>query len=218
YPKPHATSYVVETEKPAVAVVCRLSDEQHLSRPPKDDRPATLYVSHHSADAELRDEPLVAELVKADPKAAFYALDVRGVGESRPDTCGGPNQFLAPYGSDYFYAIYGLMLDRPYVGQKTFDVLRVLDWLRDVGHKEIHLVARGWGAIPATFAALISDIVTRVTLKNALTSYEDVARAETYAWPLSGFVPGVLASFDLPDCYRALEAKKLKQIDPRGAG
>ena len=26
-----------------------------------------------------------------------------------------------------------------------------------------------------------------------------------------------LASFDLPDCYRALEAKKLKQVEPWGA-
>ncbi len=217
YPKPHATTYVIETEKPAVAVVYRLSDQPHFSRPPKDEGAAILYVSHHSADAELRDEPLVAELVKAEPKTAFYACDVRGVGESRPDTCGGSNQFLTPYGNDYFYAIHGLMLDRPYVGQKTFDVLRVLDWLRDIGHKEVHLVAKGWGALPATFAAVLSDLVTRVTLKNALTSYADVARSETYAWPLSSFVPGVLKAFDLDDCYKALGAKKLKQIEPWGA-
>jgi len=30
-------------------------------------------------------------------------------------------------------------------------------------------------------------------------------------------VPGVLQSFDLPDCYRALTAKQLRQIDPWGA-
>jgi hypothetical protein len=59
--------------------------------------------------------------------------------------------------------------------------------------------------------------VTRLTLKNALTSFDDVAQSETYSWPLSAFVPGVLSSFDLPDCYRVLEAKKLKQIDPRRA-
>ena len=55
-----------------------------------------------------------------------------------------------------------------------------------------------------------------MTLKNALTSYADVATSEHYDWPLSAFVPGVLATFDLPDCYRALEAKKLRQIEPRG--
>jgi pimeloyl-ACP methyl ester carboxylesterase len=142
-------------------------------------------------------------------------MDVRGIGESRPDTCG-VNQFLVPYGNDYFYAIHGLMLDRPYAGQKTFDVLRVLDWLAAVGHKEVHLVAKGWGAIPATFAAVLSDRVARVTLKNALTSYAEVAMAETYSWPLSSFVPSVLMYFDLPDCYQAIEAKKLKQIDPWG--
>jgi hypothetical protein len=216
YPKPHATTYAVETEKGIAAIVYRLSTEAHLSRPLKDEKPAILYVSHHSADAELRDEPLLVELVKAEPDSAFYAMDVRGVGESKPDTCGGSNQFLLPYGNDYFYAIHGLMLDRPYVGQKTFDVLRVLDWLGDVGHKEVRLVAKGWGTIPATFAAVLSDRVTRVTLKNALTSFEEVARSETYTWPLSSFVPDVLKSFDLPECYRALEAKKLRQIEPWG--
>jgi hypothetical protein len=216
YPKAAATTYAIETEPPAVALVYRLSDQAYLSRPPKDEGPAILYVSHHSADAELRDEPLIAELVKAEPKTAFYACDVRGIGESRPDTCGS-NQFLTPYGSDYFYAIHGIMLDRPYVGQKTFDVLRVLAWLKDIGHKEVHLVAKGWGTFPATFAAVLSGLVTRVTLKNALTSYSDVAQSETYTWPLSTFVPGALRSFDLDECYKALEAKKLKQIDPLGA-
>jgi hypothetical protein len=199
-------------------VVYRLSDQLHLSRPPKDQKPAILYVSHHSADAELREEPLVGELIQAEPDTAFYACDVRGVGESRPDTCGGADQYLAPYGNDYFYAIHGLMLDRPYAGQKTHDLLRVLDWLRDIGHKEIHLVAKGWGAIPATFAAVLSDAVGRVTLKNALTSYAAVAETETYAWPLSALVPDALRSFDLDDCYTALAAKKLTQIEPWDAG
>lgn len=217
YPKPHATTYAVGTEKGIFAVVYRLSDQAHYSRPTKSDKPAILYVSHHSADAELRDEPLLAELVKAEPDISFYAMDVRGVGESRPDTCGGSDQFLKPYGNDFFYAIHGLMLDRPYVGQKTFDVLRVLDWLRGIGHKEVHLVAKGWGTIPATFAAVLSGRVTRVTLKNALTSFGHVATSETYAWPLSSFVLGVLTHFDLHDCYHELRRKNLNQIEPLGA-
>jgi dienelactone hydrolase len=215
YPARHAATYAVETEPGIFAVVYRLSDEPHLSRPPRDERPAVLYVSHHSADADLRDEPLVRELLKAEPKSAFYACDVRGIGESRPDTCGA-DQFLRPYGSDYFYAIYSIMLDRPYVGRKTFDLLRVLDWLSSFGHKQVHLAGKGWGCLPAAFAALLSEAVARVTLKNAPTSYADIATSETYDWPLSAFVPGVLTAFDLPDCYRALEAKKLRQIDPRG--
>ena len=61
------------------------------------------------------------------------------------------------------------------------------------------------------------DTIKAVTLKQALTSFSDVAEAEDYDWPLSSFLPGVLASFDLPDCYRALEPKGLRLIEPRGA-
>jgi len=209
YPKPHATAYVLETDAPAIAVVYRLSDEAHFARPPKSDAPAILYVSHHSADAELRDELLIAEVMKAEPKATVYACDVRGVGETKPDTCGGPGQFLTPYGSDYFLAIHGIMLDRPYPGQKTFDLLRTLDWLARFGHTDVHLVAKGWGTIPATFAALLHESVKRVTLKDALKSYHEVATNELYRWPLSSFVPDSLLRFDLPDCHAALKAKNL---------
>jgi len=90
-----------------------------------------------------------------------------------------------------------------------YDVLRVLDWLKGCGHQEIHLAAKGWGAIPATFAALLSDDVVQVTLKNALTSYAEIAESEDYQWPLSTLLPDVLKRFDLPDCYRELAGKKL---------
>ena len=215
YPKKFSATYAVETEVGIFSLVYRLADEELISRPPRGANRAVLYVSHHSADAELRDEPLIGEVIAAERDSAFFACDVRGIGESQPDTCG-RNSFLTSYGSDYFYAIHSIMLDRPYVGQKTHDVLRVLDWLRAQGHEEIHLVAKGWGAIPAVFAALLSDSVKQVTLKNALTGYGDLAESEEYGWPLSSFVPGVLKKFDLPDCYRALAEKQLRQIEPWG--
>jgi hypothetical protein len=215
YPKKFSTTYAVESEPGIFVVVCRLADEPVLSRPPRGFKRAMLYVSHQSADAELRDEPMIAEWIKAEPESAVYACDVRGIGESRPDTCG-TNSFRSPYGSDYFYAIHSLMLDYPYVGQKTYDVLRVLDWLKAQGHAEIHLAGKGWGALPAAFAALLADEVVQVTLKNALTSYSEVAESEDYRWPLSALIPGVLRKFDLPDCYRSLEKKGLRQIEPWG--
>jgi hypothetical protein len=108
------------------------------------------------------------------------------------------------------HAVHAIMLDQPYVGRKTLDVLRVLDFLKDHGHESIHLAGRGWGAIPATFAALLHDTVTRVTLKAAPKSYAEIAESETYAWPLSTLLPGVLEHFDLSDCYRLLERKNLR--------
>ncbi len=217
YPRKHSVTYAVQTEKNIEALVYRLMDERHMSRPPRGPDRALLYVAHLSSDAELRDEPFVAELIDQESAAAVYTCDVRGIGESQPNTCG-ENQFFSAYGSDYFYAIHAIMLDYPYVGQKTHDVLRVLDWLKAVGHKQVHLAAKGWGAIPATFAAVLSDAVVQVTLKNALTSYTDIAESEDYRWPLSALLPDVLGRFDLTDCYAELAThKNLRQIAPWNA-
>jgi len=214
YPMPQAAVYAVDTEPGIQVLAYRLSNERLLSRPPRGSKRAVLYVAHQSSDAELRTEPLIGEVRQSEPGAPFFTCDVRGIGESQPDTCG-QNQFLTPYGSDYFYAIHSIMLDYPYVGQRTHDVLRVLDWLKNYGHTEVHLVALGWGTIPATFAALLSEPVVQVTLKNPVTSYQDVAESERYQWPLSSLLPGVLERFDLPDCYEALKGKKLRMIAPR---
>lgn len=215
YPKRHAGTYAVETEPGIFALVTRLDDNPLMSRLPRGPKRALLYIAHHSADAELRTEPLIAEVMRAEPNSAVFACDVRGIGESQPTTTG--TGFLSAYGPDYFYAAHGMMLDYPYVGQKTHDVLRVIDWLKSGGHTEVHLAGRAWGALPTTFAALLSADVKQVTLKHALTSYSDVAETEDYRWPLSALLPGVLRKFDLPDCYRALAAKQLRQIEPWSA-
>lgn len=213
YPRRYVTTYALQTEPDIETLVYRLSDERHYSRPPQGQGGAILYVSHHSADDELRNEPLIRELLDGDDAVELFACDLRGIGESRPNTCG-QDTFLQPYGCDYFYAIHGLMLDRPYVGQRVHDLLRVLDWLAQYNHTPVHLAGKGWGTIPATFAALVSPHVRQVTLKHALTSYGDIAGTEVYNWPLSSLLPAVLKKFDLPDCYAALASKKLRQIEP----
>lgn len=213
YPKRYAIAYAVETEPDLLALVYMLSDDRHYSRPPRAGRQALLYVAHQSSDAELREDAWLSELIAGQPDRVVFTCDVRGIGESQPDTCG-IDSFHNPYGSDYFYAIHSLMLDRPYPGQRTYDVLRVLQWLGEYGYEDVHLVAKGWGALPATFAAVLSDRVTSVTLKNALTSFSAIAEAEQYNWPLSSFVPNILSHFDLPDCYAELGGKQLKLVDP----
>ena len=215
YPLPHALPYMVETDPGVHAIVYRLTSEPLLSRPPRDTGKAILYVSHESADEELRREPLVRDLIAAEPQAALYACDVRGVGESEPQTTSLDDR--GEYSTDYFYSSHATMLDYPYIGQRTFDVLCVLEWLNAWGHADIHLAARGYGALPATFAALLSVHVARVTLKNALSSYTEVAESRDYRWPLSAFAAGVLNSFDLPDCYRELRKKNLRLVEPWGA-
>ncbi len=216
YPLPYACTYLVQTEPRILTPVYMLTKESWYSRPPRTGNRAVLYVAHRSSDAELKSESLIKDVMKAEPDSMVFACDVRGIGESKPNTCGS-NSFDNPYGCDYFYAIHSLMLDEPYLGQKASDVLHVLQWLAGNGYDNVHLVGKGWGALAATFAALFADTVHQVTLKNALESYAVVAESEQYNWPLATFIPNVLAHFDLPDCYRALEAKKLRQIEPWGS-
>ncbi|MFM1944998.1 MAG: hypothetical protein RI897_3980 [Verrucomicrobiota bacterium] len=202
YPLPFATPYAVETEPGVQALVYRLGQERLEAAPPRVSGPALLYVAHHSADVELREESRIREWMASHGGGVLYACDVRGIGESKPNTCG-ENMFLHPYGSDYFYAIHGLMLGRPYVGQKTHDVLSVLDWLMACGHREVHLAGKGWGSVPAAFAALLSEHVKDVQLWERLESYHALAVEEDCGWPLSVMLPGVLGQFDLPEVYAA---------------
>jgi hypothetical protein len=104
------------------------------------------------------------------------------------------------------------------LGQRTYDLLRVIQLLVAAGHTESHLAGKGWGALPAALAAVLSQEVQQVTLKNALTSFHEIAIHEDYQWPYAVMPFGVLEHFDLPDCYRALEAKKLSNLEPWGAG
>ena len=207
FPTARFTTYAVETEPGVHTLTYLLTTDSHASRPPRGRTQAVLYVSNLSADKELRNNKTVRNLYRPDSKTAFYACDVRGTGESQPDTCG-ENSFLSPYGSDYFYAAHGLMLDDPYPAQKVRDLIAVYRWLLAQGHQSIHLIANGRGTIPAALAALLNPLIKQVTLIDPLASFESIASSESYSWPLSSLIPGVLEHFDLPDVYEVLRSER----------
>jgi dienelactone hydrolase len=212
YSRPRATTYAIESEPGVFAISYLLGMESHQSRPPRKGRQAMLYVSHRSVDAELRSEPWLRDRISGFEGKPVFTCDVRGIGESLPNTCGN-NSFDNPYGCDYFYAVHGLMLDRSYLGQKVWDVLRVCQWMKSYGYDKIDLVAKGWGATVATLAAVLSDsmlgrIIQSVTLQQPLESFHSLAVDEDYKMPLAYLPLNVLKHFDLPDCYSALSEKQ----------
>ncbi|HVW22351.1 MAG TPA: acetylxylan esterase [Opitutaceae bacterium] len=215
YVTPAFANYIVESEPGIPVVTIRLSQMPLPSRIPRGFKRALLYVSHRGADAEMRTDPWVRRLCAAGSDTAVFACDLRGVGDSQPRLSTPANPTKG--GADYFHAGCGLLFDCPTAGQRTHDLLRLLDLLSATGHGEIHLAARGWGAIPATFAAVLHESVKQVTLKHALTSYAAIMESEDYHWPLSSLVPDVLKTFDLPDCYEQLMKKRLELIEPVSA-
>ena len=209
YPKKNSICFAVETEPGIEALVTQLTDVARVSRPAPSDRIAVLYLAEYSSDDELRSEPMIKTWAE-DRSLDVFACDIRGCGESQPDTCG-PNSFRKPYGSEYFYSIHGLMLDRPLLGQKTWDALRVLQWMESLGYKSVQLAGRGRSSLTATFAAVLSPFVKQVTLKSSLESFSALAESEYYDAPLVSILPNVLTRFDLPDCYQELLGKRLQR-------
>ncbi|MEN6400372.1 MAG: prolyl oligopeptidase family serine peptidase [Armatimonadia bacterium] len=201
------TVYSVWTAPQTQAVLTCLDEQSWMCRLPEG-KETTLYVPHLSADEDLREEPLARDLAG---KGRLFAMDVRGRGDTAPNACGG--NYLAAYGSDFFHTYFHQMYGESYLGQRTYDVLRVLDLLGSRGYKKVHLVGRGYGSLPALFAAVLDDRVKQVTLKNAPLSYMEIIQDEDYKWPLSSMLWGVLTKLDLPDCYRAL-GKKLALVEP----
>ncbi|QDV26310.1 alpha/beta hydrolase family protein [Aureliella helgolandensis] len=205
YPQPYATAYAIETEPNVLALSYLLSPERHLARPRRQGKKAILYVPHRSSDQELRESLWLREQLE-DAEVPVFTCDVRGIGESLPNTCG-TNTFDDSYGCDYFYAVHGLMLGRPYLGQKVWDVLRTLQWMEVYGYEEVELVGQGWGALIATFVAVLSEQVQGLRIHDRPPAFTKIAMEEHYEMPLAYLLPGVLESFDLSDCDHALRSK-----------
>ncbi len=74
YPLRHALPYMVETDPGVHAIVYRLTAEPLLSRPPRDTNKAILYVSHTSADEELRNERLIRDLIDGRSGGGFLCV------------------------------------------------------------------------------------------------------------------------------------------------
>ncbi len=209
YPRDRWIHYAVGSE-PGIEAVCTVLGAEALhSRLPAASEgggKALLWVAEHSSDLELREDPVLKELVAAQaPDTLVIACDVRGVGESLPVTAGDrPHGY---YGADYFYAAFANMLDKPYLGGKTHDVLRVVDLLVSRGWSDIHLAAKGAATLPGGLAAFLDERIGRVTLDQPLESWHSVAVEEHYRWPLSHMVFGVLETWDLPEVWAALKPR-----------
>lgn len=199
------SSFALETEEGIQAVLHLFGDKVFFHLPSWER--VTLYVPHLSSESEAAAGAL------PQTGGCVFALDPRGIGQSLALTCRDEN-FFSPYGADFFYASYALMLNRPYLGRRVHDLLSALELLRRNGCRAVRLHGRGHGALIAAFAACLHPVVKLVTLENALLSYYELTQNAVQSWPLSFLAPGVLARFDLPDCYRALKAKRLKLVSP----
>ncbi len=198
--------YAVETENGIRAILRKRMHTPHTHTLDVE-RELCLYVPHIAAEEEFTTDRDAGSLAR---NSALYAVDPRGLGETRPDD---DRDFFHSYGIDYMHDGYATLLGESFVGRRTHDVLSTMDLLTAEGARKIHLIGRGQGAILALFAGLLHDRAASVTLKNGPISYHEWTQVPFVYWPFSCVPRGVLKRFDLPDCVRAL-GKRVTLIQP----
>ncbi|MEA3407798.1 MAG: hypothetical protein U9R48_06940, partial [Chloroflexota bacterium] len=125
--------YAIETEGSIRAILRKKMDEPRHAHSLDVERTVHLFLLHYASEEDLQDDPLARTLAKDTP---LYALDVRGLGESRPDEEG---SFWQPYGMDYMFHGHSLLFGESYLGRRVLDVLQTIDLLVNEGAQAIHL-------------------------------------------------------------------------------
>jgi len=138
----------------------------------------------------------------------MLAISVRGTGETAPQVK--LNEQLAPlFGHDWQEALLGVLLDRPLLGQKVYDLLAVMAWARATYGADVplHLHGRAATGPVALHAAVLADaetVIKAVSLVDSLASWRSLVQARFHDRELANVVPGALLHYDLPDLAAAL--------------
>jgi dienelactone hydrolase len=136
-------------------------------------------------------------------RSRVVLVDPRGMGKTSPQADSGRN--ASPFGRDWRDAYIALVIGRPLLGQRTADLLNILEGLasepREHEHKGFHLVGIGAAGPIVLHAALLDEhgLIKQVTLERSLISWADVIERGISRDQMGNVVPGVLQSYDLPD-------------------
>lgn len=180
---------------------------------------ATLFYFDTGIDFELRanknvvlmlpDISVREELIKYFDKStarSLFALDPRGMGESEPSTVDRVRRLYWDYGADYHYSSLGLMLDKPFIGRRVYDILCAVNLLYAHGAEKVTLKAFGNSRYPALYAALLAGKNVGIELVNGLpVTYEKAFSDLTCPIPQSCVPYGILKIADIDEIYNVLK-------------
>jgi len=165
--------------------------------------PAVLFVNEGGKSADGLPEKYLEPLARAG--YVVLAIDPRGMGETAPSTEAPYNRrdyrgFSQDSEVDLFYA--ALRAGRTILGLRVLDVLRGVDYLAtraEVDRGRISVIGHGAGGLFALYAAALDSRIRSAACSRMLASYGSILESDLYAHRYSGFAPGALQAFDLPD-------------------
>ena len=170
-----------------------------------DPRPLVLYVNGDGKAADAGPDGPIERLVKAGH--SVLALDLRGWGETAPGRQ--PANRPSYFGADFKEAYLALHLNRPLLGQRVYDLLAVTAAIAGDATHGIEAIGCGSAGPVVLHAAMLEPRIRRVTLDRSVLSWVAVVQAPDSHNQLTNVVPGVLATYDLPDLATALAPRPL---------
>jgi cephalosporin-C deacetylase-like acetyl esterase len=168
-------------------------------------RPCVVFVSDGLADEAVAEPSPLDEILSQGN--AICAINLRGITLSTPRPPSGGPVFYRGMELKERFAWTNLVLGSPVIGQRVWDILRCLDYLKtrpDVEGAQIRILGRGPAGLAALMAAALDESVRSVLLDRTLATYTSIVDAEDYALELDWFVPGILQHFDIPDIAAAI--------------
>jgi cephalosporin-C deacetylase-like acetyl esterase len=168
-------------------------------------RPCVLFVSDGLADDAVAEPSPLDEILSQGN--AVCAINLRGITLSTPRPPSGGPVFYRGMELKERFAWTNLVLGSPVIGQRVWDILRCLDYLKtrpDVDGSQIRVLGRGPAGLAALMAGALEESVRSVLLDRTLATYASIVDAEDYALALDWFVPGILQHFDIPDIAAAI--------------
>lgn len=140
------------------------------------------------------------------------AIDLRGVGETRPV---GDFWYNRRFGGNGGNAMLAYLLDHSLVGMRVEDCLTACRWLREqTGVTTVDVVASGELTVAALHAAALeSTLISNVEIRRGLTSWADLVEEPLSMNQFPNVIHAALQAYDLPDLERSL-GKRLKITQP----
>jgi cephalosporin-C deacetylase-like acetyl esterase len=150
------------------------------------------------------------------------AVDVRGIGETRPlhPAALNCNEFAQLFDLNTYMAYMAWFIDQSLLGMRVQDVVQSINYVfsrPDADTKNIHLIGKGMGGMWCLYAAALDLRIRSLISAGSLLSYRSLTQVDRYYYGADIFVPDILLHFDLPHVAAAIAPRPLTLIRPQDA-
>ena len=180
-------------------------------------RSAILYFSERGKDADGLEFGVLEEL--AQHGNVVVAVDVRGIGETRPPhpDDGGLGTYRHVDDAETVMQYMAWEMNESLLGMRVQDVVRSVDYTlsrSEVDGQGVRAIGRGMGALWVLFAAALDPRITAAVCEGGLLSYRTLAETDRYLHGANVFLPDVLLHFDLPQVAAMVADRRLTILAP----